>query len=144
MSLPILLIAVVIGISIIVAAIHFSGGSKAVTIASTEQAVARFQDDYPEQPIGAVWLTVAADAAFLELSNGGTGVVQAFGDRFVTRSLAPRDIAACSRVAATGVSLRITDFTFPGGEFVFSDAATADAIVAQLTASEKYAVEAAR
>lgn len=142
MSLPILVLAVVIGISVIVAAIHFSGGSRTATIASAEQAVSRFHDDFPGEAVGAVRLTVSADTAFLELDGGRVGLVHALGDRFLTRILTPGDVVSC-RSSAERLSVRLSDFTFGGGNFIFADAAMADAVAARLAPAPKPAVEAA-
>ncbi|WP_348524655.1 hypothetical protein [Mesorhizobium huakuii] len=46
MSLPVLVAIVVLGIALSVAAVHFTGGSKAATLANPDQALHRFAEDF--------------------------------------------------------------------------------------------------
>lgn len=144
MSLPLLVAIVAVGIALIVAAVHLTGGSRRATIASAEQAVERFREDFPGETVGTVRLTRSAETAFLELNEGRVGIVHAVGDRFLTRALTPRDVASCSRVGEAGLSVRLSDFTFTGGNFDFGDRQAADAVAARLAPARIHAVEAAR
>ena len=47
MSLPLLVAMVVAGIGAIVAAIHFTGGTRRVTLVDAEHAAGRFREDFP-------------------------------------------------------------------------------------------------
>ena len=58
-------------------------------------------------------------AAFFELDLQRCGIVQSIGDRFLTRIVTPRDVLALAR-EGNAVSLRMNDFTWKGGRFVFA------------------------
>jgi hypothetical protein len=134
MSLPVLAALVVGGIGFIVLVIHLSGGTKNAHLASAEAAVARFAEDFPEEETGRVVLASDGSAAFLALSNGRTGIVQAFGNRFLTRIHKPGD----DRVdLANDISLTIStgEFAWTGGRYAFADAADRDFVASRLTAS---------
>lgn len=134
MSLPLLVAMVLVGISTIVLAIHLTGGTRRAVLDSAEEAARRFAEDFPEEPVAAVRLTASADAAFLELVRGRLGLVQSFGDRFLTRVVASDDVIACRRIGNDTVSLRLADFTLSGGIYVFADPRDADAVAARLGA----------
>ncbi len=132
MSLPILVAMVAIGITLTVAAVHFTGGGRRATIADAAQAGRIFGTDFPDEAIGAVTITADRLAAFLGLRGGRTGIVQTFGDGFLTRIVSPHDVAAIEQCGSTAVLLRLRDFTWSGGRFVFADDATAVMIAAAL------------
>lgn len=145
MSLPLLVAMVAVGIGAIVAAIHFTGGTRRARLDGAEQAAERFREDFPEEQVGEVRLTASGDAAFLELGGGRLGLVQSFGDRFLTRVIAPADVVACHRIGDATVSLRLGDFTLSGGIYAFADPRDAEAVAARLGADQPFldAVEAA-
>lgn len=132
MGLTLLVILVVGGIAAIVLAVHLTGGSRTARLADAAQARARFAEDFPDHAVRAVRLAGDGETAFLALGDGRTGIVQAFGDRFLTRVLAARDIAGLEKPDAVTVSVRLRDFTWTGGRFRFADPADADAVFAAL------------
>jgi hypothetical protein len=131
MSLPVLVILVVVGIALSVAAVHFTGGTTTATLANADQALARFAEDFPDEKPGAVWLTADRHSAFLELAPQRCAIVQSIGDCFLTRIVTPHDIQA---LASEGnvVSFKLDDFTWKGGRFAFADEAGALAVAAAL------------
>ena len=131
MSLPVLVVLVVLGIALSVAAVHFTGGMTTATLAGADQALARFAEDFPDERPRAVRLTADNHAAFLELGPRRCGIVQSIGDCFLTRIVTPHDILALAKEANV-VSLRLDDFTWKGGRFVFADEAEALAVAATL------------
>ncbi|MDX8451439.1 hypothetical protein RFM98_01580 [Mesorhizobium sp. VK9D] len=131
MSLPVLVVLVVFGIALSVAAVHFTGGTTTATLATANQALARFAEDFPDETPGAVRLTADNHAAFLELGPQRCGIVHSIGDCFLTRIVAPRDVLALTREGNV-VSLKLNDFTWKGGRFVFADEAGAVAVAAAL------------
>ncbi|RAZ89107.1 hypothetical protein DPM33_19270 [Mesorhizobium hawassense] len=131
MSLPVLVVLVVFGIALSVAAVHFTGGTTNATLAGTGQALARFAEDFPDEKPGSVRLTADNHAAFLELGPQRLGIVQSIGDCFLTRIVTPSDILALAR-EGNEVSVRLHDFTWKGGRFVFADEADALAVAAAL------------
>ena len=134
MSLPLLVAMVVAGIGAIVAAIHLTGGTRRVRLGDAEHAAGRFREDFPEEQVGEVRLTAPGDAAFLDLAGGRLGLVQSFGDRFLTRIVTPADIIGCRRIGEGAVSMRLADFTLTGGIYTFADPRDADAVAARLGA----------
>lgn len=135
MSLPILVAIVAIGISLTVAAVHFTGGSKRAAIADADQARQIFLTDFPDERVGRVTVTADKASAFLGLDGGCTGIVQSFGDGFFTRIVGAGDVASVAMQDPAMVCLRFRDFTWRGGDFRFADRETAQAIVVALEPS---------
>jgi hypothetical protein len=131
MSLPVLVVLVVFGIALSVAAVHFTGGTTTATLAGADKALARFAEDFPDEKPGTVRLTVDNHAAFLALGPQRCGIVQSIGDCFLTRIVAPRDVLALAREENL-ISLRLNDLTWKGGRFAFADEADARAVEAAL------------
>ena len=131
-SLPVLVVMVVVGISMAVAAVHFTGGSRAIRLADVRQALDRFAVDFPDLRPGKVRLTENGDTAFIELTDGHTGIVHAIGDRFLTRIVTPAEIELAKLDSNNVLVLRLQDFTWRGGRFVFADAASARAALTAL------------
>ena len=102
MNLPILVLIVVVGIALVVAAVHFSGGSALARIDDERQAIARFNADFPEDEIEQVWRAENGMTAVLSFRSGA-GIVRAVGDKLITRRL-PDHAASVSR---TGRELTI-------------------------------------
>lgn len=132
MSLPVLVAMVAIGIALIIAAVHFTGGTKAAVLESEADARRRFADDFPDEQIEDVRLTQAKGSAFLRLRDGRAGVVQAIGGRFLTRIVMPAELVKVSRPDPATVSVRFRDFTWPGGDFRFAGEAEALAVMDML------------
>lgn len=124
---------VVVGVGLIVAAIHFTGGSRGASIASEEQVRARFAADYPNVQISGVVVTADRRSALLETADGRTGLVHAVGAKFLTRLLGPRDVAVVRPEGDTVLTVRFWDFTFPSARFVFSSPAETARAEALLT-----------
>lgn len=132
MSLPLLVAIVVIGISLAVAAVHFTGGSKVAQIADADDARRIFALDFPDERPHAAEITSDRQSAFLSLPGGRTGIVQSFGDGYFTRIATPADVAALNLRAPATLSVRFRDFTWTGGHFSFADAAVAAAVARAL------------
>ncbi|RWA73684.1 hypothetical protein [Mesorhizobium sp.] len=131
MSLPVLVVFVVLGIALSVAAVHFTGGTTTATLSSADQALARFGEDFPDEKPHAVRLTSDRHAAFLELGPRRCGIVQSIGDCFLTRIVTRHDVLALTREGNV-VTLRLNDFTWKGGKFAFADKADAQTVAAML------------
>ena len=132
MSLPVLVVLVVFGIALSVAAVHFTGGTTTATLASADQARARFAEDFPDEKLGTVRLTMDRHAAFIELDQQRCGIVQSIGDCFLTRIVSPRDVLALTVENGTALVIRFGDFTWKGGRFVFANESDARAVAAAL------------
>jgi hypothetical protein len=137
MSLPILVAMVVIGITAAVLAVHLTGGSAKARLAGADQARNRFAEDFPDEEVLAVRLTSDAETAFLQLRDERMGIVQVFGDKFLTRIVTPKDIARISSSGQAVVSIGLHDFTWGGGEFRFADEDAANAVMRVLKPREK-------
>lgn len=133
MSLPVLAALVVIGVGMIVAAIHFTGGSRAASLDTPDAARARFAIDYPSLTIGRTYVTIDRRSAFLEVADGRLGLVHAVGAKFLTRLYGPADVTSLRRSGQSAILVRFSDFTFPGARFEFENSADADR-VAQILA----------
>lgn len=120
MSLPVLVAFVVVGISLVVAAVHFTGGSEVAVIDDENHASWIFALDFPDERPIEVMITSDRHSAFLPLPGGRVGMVQSFGDGFFTRIAAAKDIAAIA-LREQGLSIRFRDFTWTGGHFRFAD-----------------------
>lgn len=134
MSLTLLVVMVVVGITAVVAAVHMTGGTVTAALPETEAARRRFADDFGDLDAAQVWLTEQRDAAFLALEDGRTGIVCAFGDRFLTRIASAGDPAMRAECDGRTVRIRMDDFTWPGGPFTFAGEADALAIARRLGA----------
>ncbi|GLS28478.1 hypothetical protein SAMN04488498_10115 [Mesorhizobium albiziae] len=132
MSLPILVAMVVVGITAAVLAVHLTGGSAKARLVEPDQARGRFAEDFPDEAVLAVHITSDAETAFLELAGGRIGIVQVLGDKFLTRIVAPKDIAHIDGAAGATVSISLSDFTWGGGIFRFPDEAAAGAVLRAL------------
>lgn len=118
LSLPVLLSLVVFGIGMIVLLIHLTGGTTTASLDGEAQAATRFADDFPGLPPRAIILTEDRHAAFLDLGDGKAGLVQAVGDRFLTRILDKHHVRAFTG-ADGSLSLILPDMTFRGGQWRF-------------------------
>jgi hypothetical protein len=136
MSLPVLVVLVVVGIALSVAAVHFTGGSITATLANADQARDRFAEDFPDEKPETVRLTADRHSAFLELGPTRSGIVQSIGDCFLTRIVTPHDVLALE-VEGSAVSLRMDDFTWKGGKFAFANEADAKAVAMALRSQDQ-------
>ncbi|PBB69233.1 hypothetical protein CK228_08445 [Mesorhizobium sp. WSM4312] len=134
MSLPFLVVIVVLGIALSVAAVHFTGGSKTATLADPDQALHRFAEDFPDEMVATVRLTADAKTAFLDLGRGRTGIVHGIGDCFLTRIVTATDVSVSRSDQANTIQLRLKDFTWKGGRFRFANAGDAQALLKALAA----------
>ena len=128
MSLPVLAALVVIGVGMIVAAIHFTGGSRGASLDTPDVARARFAIDFPNRAIGRTHVTLDRRSAFLELADGRVGLVHAVGAKFLTRLYGPVDVTSLRRSGQSAILIRFSDFTFPGARFEFESSTDADRV----------------
>lgn len=121
MSLPILLIMVVAGVSMVGFAVHLSGGSRDVALASADAAKARFAEDFPDDRVEQVFMAAKGEGAILRLSDGAVGIVHNFGDRFVTRRLAAGSAIDVRDDGPQGFALLLHEHAWPQVRFRFDD-----------------------
>ena len=132
MSLPVLVAIVAFGIALSVAAVHFTGGSKTATLSGADHAVSRFAEDFPDEVVAAARLTADARTAFLDVGRGRFGIVHSIGDCFLTRIVTASDIVALDVDDRGAILLKLADFTWKGGRFVFADRTDAKTIAVAL------------
>lgn len=130
MGLEILAGMVVIGIVAVVAFVHWSGGSRAVVFENPEAAIRAFLADYPEARVEDVRLTQRGDAAFFKQADSDRlGFVQAFGHHHMTRDISPFDLSAPAQLDHAAVTIKVRDFTWKAGRFVFANTSDAADVV---------------
>ncbi len=126
MSLVLLASIVVVGIAVVVLAVHYSGGSRSGQFETVFDAIAAYRGDYSETKVLDGRLTQTRDVAFLRLSTPGrVGYVQIFGQHFLTREIGASDLAASVVADHAAINLSPRDFTWRGGRYVFDDTAVA-------------------
>lgn len=121
MSLPILLIMVVVGVSAVGLAVHLSGGSRNARLAGEDAARARYGEDFPDDKVERVIMASGCEGAILRLAGGAVGIVHCFGDRFVTRRLVPGATPEIRVDGPRGFSLLLYEYTWPKVQFRFDD-----------------------
>lgn len=131
MNLPILVLIVLAGIALVVAAVHFSGGSSMLRIDNAQQAIARFNADFPEDDIVHVWRAEDALTAVL-LFKGGAGLVRSIGDKLITRRI-PDHAASVSRMGRE-LTVKLNERIWRGCVMTLPDEADAAACEAALNA----------
>jgi hypothetical protein len=132
MSLPILIVVVFAGISLIVLAVHFSGGSAVAKVDDPELARLRFAVDFEEETTRDVFIARDRETAFLLLDSKGLGIVHSVGDRFLTRLLQRSEIRGVAQPEKAAIELKLDDITWPGGRFSFDDEQAAVAVLQHL------------
>lgn len=137
MPLEIFAILVPLGIAMIVLAVKYSGLSKIARLENTAAAVQVFENDFGgEAHKGAVMLSDDHGAAFIQMGDSAKlGLVEVFGDRFISRVLMKDDLKSAVTNGEGRVEIRFNDFTHPIGHYNFSnagDAKTANSWLAKL------------
>lgn len=114
---PVVLLASLLSVFAVYLISRWLGGYAPARLDSAADALARLQLDYPSFEEQSTLLDADGKSAVLAAAGGGVALVQAIGDRFLTRLLGPGDICAlflepCPG-AGTGqrIRLRLSDFT---------------------------------
>lgn len=132
MSLGVLVIMVVAGVSLVVAVVAYSGVSHPVTIDGEEHARALLTGEFPEARLGEGLLSGDRKAAFFRCGNDRVAIAVAFGDRYVLRLFERSAIRRFRAGDDGGVKIRFDDFTFPALRLRFASAADARNLAAWL------------
>ncbi len=122
MSLPILVIMVIAGVSAVGLAVHLSGGSRDAALTGEAMARARYAEDFPDDSVEEVVMAADGAGAVLKIGNGVVGIVHNFGDRFVTRRLAPGTPVETREDGSDGFVLLPHEFAWTEARFRFGDA----------------------
>lgn len=132
MSLEILVAMVVLGVSLVVATVAFSGLSKPARIAGEDAARRRLAVDFPDARFGEGVITADGKAAFFRCADGRVGLVYALGSRFVTRLVARDSVRRLERGEGAILFLQLDDFTFPRLRLEFAVPEDADRLAGWL------------
>lgn len=122
MSIGLLVMIVAIGIGLVVAAVHYSGGSLKADDRDPGTAILEFGRAYPTEAIRSVILTADGNAAFLRLADGRTGFLQTMGKHYVARIIDPAYVVAMPLDEGHGMNLRFRESTLKGGDYRFRSA----------------------
>lgn len=128
MPLEIFAIIVPLGIAFIVLVVKFTGLSKTASLADDREAIAVFESDYAGEKHGSqALLTSDHSTAFIPMESAAQlGLVEAMGDRFITRLLYRNDVGKCERASNTELNIKFNDFTHPSGKYVFGNSDDAE------------------
>ncbi|MCO6385669.1 hypothetical protein [Aliihoeflea sp. 40Bstr573] len=129
MSLALLASIVVLGIAVVVFAVHFTGGSRAAHFETVFDAIAAYRGDHPQTDVLDGRLTRGRDAAFLRLATPDrVGFVAVFGQHFLTREIGAPDLSASVATDHAAIIVSLRDFTWKGGRYIFDDTAVASEV----------------
>lgn len=132
MSLTVLILLVVIGVSVVVGAVHLAGGSKQKLLADADAARKRFLIDFPEFDITGVLVSADHKKALL-INETGThaGLVVVMGAHSLTRMVDQTLLKSVFR-SKTEIVLALTDLTLPVVQIAYEQARQVDKYVQAL------------
>lgn len=119
MSLGVLIVIVAIGVTLVIGAVHYSGGSRETDTRDHGEAILEFARAYPSEAIRSVTMTMDGRASFLRLADGKTGFLQVMGRHYVARLILPGSAAVEPLEEQPGLRIEFHDSTLKGGDYVF-------------------------
>lgn len=134
MDIPLYILGpmVVVGIALTALAVKMSGLSKTAKISNAKHAEEILRRDFADLPkVTDGLVTDDGSAAFLPAYTS-VGLVEAFGDRFITRILRAGDIRSVSEGSGTELQVEFGEFTHPIGRYVFKTAKAANTVADML------------
>ena len=121
MPLEILGLMVVVGLALVIGAVHYSGGSKSVEPMTEADAINRFLVDFPGIEISHVVLSDNGAIAILSTKESRkVGLVEQMGSHCLTRLLDQKNVEDIS-IDNSGIRIHLRDATLPAIEFNASD-----------------------
>ncbi len=134
MSLPLLAMLVVFGVSLVVFVVHLSGSSTLCSFLSNEAVLRRFRIDYPGFESRSVILSEDKKTAILlSYDDSEAGLVTSIGAHSLTRLLNAQLIKSL-QVNDGQVKLELNDMTLPKVEFEVAPQSTAKTSLMSLQA----------
>lgn len=121
MTLPLLLLLVVIGVSLVVGAVHLAGGTKTSSLLDKSKVLDRFAIDFPE--FSSERIVIASDhnvAVLIDDRSAIAGLVVVMGAHSLTRILDANFLNSVTR-SDKGLALGLSDMTLPVVDIVLSD-----------------------
>jgi len=132
LTLALLAILVVVGVSLVVALVHLSGGSRTAIIADDYSALERFMVDFPYIEAPLVFLSRDKKTALILNSRSNQlGLVTALGANLVTREPGFA-IKRATQSASNNIEIELYDLTLPGVAFACNDEEQANRIMKYL------------
>jgi hypothetical protein len=133
---PLLLVGLIVGgLVLIDVLLRFAGNKSGGRLSSEAEALDAFYAEHPEldaSAAGRVIVTPDRRNAFIELPDGGIGLVRGLGDRFVVRQVGKADVADTARSGENALTIRFHDVTLRRLRFDFATAADRDFVSAAL------------
>ncbi len=134
MTLPLLLLLVVIGVSLVVGAVHLAGGSKISALTDENSAIERFAVDFPEFVSTKIVLSSDHNVAVLINDRSvNAGIVVVMGAHSLTRILDADFLNSVTR-SDKGLVLGLADMTLPVVDIMLSDTQVVEEIERALKA----------
>ena len=121
MSLGVLVVVVAFGVLMVIAAVHFTGGSRQTDTRDPGEAIMEFARAFPDEAIRSVTMTRDAKACFLRLADGKVGFLQTMGRHYVARLILPGTASVTPLEGQPGLKIKFHDSTLKGGEYVFQN-----------------------
>jgi hypothetical protein len=120
MSLGALVVVVVVGILLVIGAVHYTGGSRQKDTRDHGDVILEFARAYPGEAIRSITMTADGMASFLRLADGKTGFLQAMGHHYVARMVMPETVTVQALEGKPGLRIEFHDSTLPAGDYVFA------------------------
>lgn len=125
MDLGSLIFIVVIGIILVIAFVHYTGGSGESEDRDPGRAIMEYQRAYPDEAIRDACMTADGKASFFRLASGKTGFIQSMGRHSVCRLIEPGAVTVTPLQGKPGLAVDFHETAFPGGDYVFRKQADA-------------------
>ena len=132
MPLEVLVILVVAGVSLVIGAVHLTGGSKRAALGDENAIRNRFLVDFPDAEIGETAISDSKDSALLfDASRSPLGLVAVVGSKTITRHFARVRLIAAEETE-TGIRLGFSDTTLAKIDYRLADGAVRHRFAASL------------
>ncbi len=132
MPLEVLVVLVFVGVLLVVALVHWTGGSRRIKLDNEEMVTARFLTDFPDFVVDEMYLSNDHDVALLlDNKNCKAGVVATMGLHCYTR-LMPTHITGSITQNGDMIEIDLDELTVPRIRFLATDEQVADKIVYRL------------
>jgi len=140
MPLEIFALITPLGIALVVLIVRYSGLSKTARLKDRKNAIDLFRRDFAgENPSENVIISSDHNAAFVAMNGSNKlGLVEATGDRFITRLLDSKDIASFEHYGNNSLSIGFRDFTHPVGRYEFNNQQELSTVLEHLRKLEKH------
>ncbi|MEM5492256.1 hypothetical protein [Hoeflea sp. AS16] len=123
MSLGALIVVVAFAVTLVIGAVHYTGGSRGKNSGRDHgEVILEFARAYPGEAIRSVTITKDGNASFLRLADGKTGFLQSMGRYNVARLILPGDVSVQPIDDRPGLRIEFHESALKGGDYVFDSA----------------------